>query len=162
MRVHACVCQNGQAMHTHTKNRDTKVSSLSVFHRTAAFEGDSSCRHTRAPSHFASPFSNGPRPSSRRSMKSAPSEPISAETLAEPQESLARSLEDPQAAGTTGSPSSPFSKWLQLGQPKEPQLLQIETREQGFPLACSLYRRASFVGFLKGLYELGVVVVYCL
>ena len=45
----------------------------------------------------------------------------------------APSLQDPPAAGSTGSPSSPFSKWLQLGQPTEPELLQIEARALGTP-----------------------------
>ena len=42
-----------------------------------------------------------------------------------------RSLEDIPAAGMNGSPSSPFSKWLQLGQPSEPHLLQLEAKSQG-------------------------------
>ncbi len=80
-------------------------------------------------------------------------------------ERVAHSLEDPQTAGSTGSPSSPFSKWLQLGQPQEPELLQIEARNQGAeqsPTAC-LCATLSMVSnrTLSSLWPPKFVTLYC-
>lgn len=64
-------------------------------------------------------------------VQQAISQPMTALEAGTSDQRAAHSLEDPQTAGSTGSPSSPFSKWLQLGQPTEPELLQIEARNQG-------------------------------
>ena len=93
-------------------------------------------RHRRVLSQRGSPMVKSrtlSRKLPEKLVQQAISQPMNALQAGASDERAAHSLEDPQTAGSTGSPSSPFSKWLQLGQPTEPELLQSEARNQGKP-----------------------------